>query len=214
MTVVSIIDEITKWADEQICQLVELKLPDDEEMDESHNLKHKLVNPAAWPLVVPSKDRVAPKVDAPTIPSLCIQLMPPASDNVMNHARIMTIRFSLATWNPGKYWLDTYFPNKDGPERRTYSHGADKEGEAGYRPTSNGWRDLYNFIDVTLRALEQSDNISADIRIMHEDGIDFGPFEESETKEILDYYPYWFAWVSFKVECGLTRNRKDIEAFI
>ena len=39
--------------------------------------------------------------------------------------------------------------------------------------------------------------------------VKFGPFTEQES--IPDFYPFWFAWVSFSVSYPITRNIRDIE---
>ena len=66
MSIVNSIETVRDWLTAEVCPLVKLKLPDDNATDASY--PYKLVNPAAFSLFVPSKDRTPPNIAAP-IPS-------------------------------------------------------------------------------------------------------------------------------------------------
>ena len=68
MSIVNSIETVRDWLTAEVCPLVKLKLPDDNATDASY--PYKLVNPAAFSLFVPSKDRTPPNIAAP-IPSVC-----------------------------------------------------------------------------------------------------------------------------------------------
>ena len=68
MSIVNSIETVREWLGSTVCPMVQLKLPDDSATDASY--PYKLVNPTAFSLFVPSKDRLPPKVPAP-IPSVC-----------------------------------------------------------------------------------------------------------------------------------------------
>ena len=42
--------------------------------------------------------------------------------------------------------------------------------------------------------------------------IKYGPLTEQES--IPDFYPFWFAWVSFKINYPLVRNVEDFHKFL
>ena len=69
MSIVNSIETVRDWLTAEVCPLVKLKLPDDKATDASY--PYKLVNPAAFSLFVPSKDRTPPNIAAP-IPSVCV----------------------------------------------------------------------------------------------------------------------------------------------
>ena len=71
MSIVNSIETVRDWLTAEVCPLVKLKLPDDNATDASY--PYKLVNPAAFSLFVPSKDRTPPNIAAP-IPSDGLQL--------------------------------------------------------------------------------------------------------------------------------------------
>ena len=96
MTLVNSIDKIVSWLTENVCSKITLKLPDDYRNDTGYDVV--MVNPAAFPLYVPGKDRLPPNVAAP-IPSVCVQLME-GSDELIQKKRQLQIRLCLACWNP------------------------------------------------------------------------------------------------------------------
>ena len=88
MTLVNSIDKIVSWLTENVCSKITLKLPDDYRNDTGYDVV--MVNPAAFPLYVPGKDRLPPNVAAP-IPSVCVQLME-GSDELIQKKRQLQIR--------------------------------------------------------------------------------------------------------------------------
>lgn len=199
MTIVDIIDRVTKWAEEEICTKVKLKLPADDHADASYNQEYKLVTPAAFPLYVPTKDRMPPQATAP-IPSLCIQLVS-GRDQLVKSSGAMKLRFCFSTWDPGTHGLDIFKPIPD-TSPQEYQQWNTEEAMAYYMRRSDGWRNVWNWVDVALRALESTEYI-AGYRIIKEEAIDYGPVEEQDS--IPDYYPYWFAWISFTIQYGIAR---------
>lgn len=99
MTLVNSIDKIVSWLTENVCSKITLKLPDDYRNGTGYDVV--MVNPAAFPLYVPGKDRLPPNVAAP-IPSVCVQLME-GSDELIQKKRQLQIRLCLACWNPGQH---------------------------------------------------------------------------------------------------------------
>ena len=63
-------------------------------------------------------------------------------------------------------------------------------------------------VDIALREVESVTNIDG-LVIDRSVPVKFGPFTEQES--IPDFYPFWFAWVSFSVSYPITRNIRDIE---
>ena len=61
-------------------------------------------------------------------------------------------------------------------------------------------------MDVALRELENAEYLGG-LRIAKEEGIAFGPLTEQDA--VVDYYPYWFAWISCSVQYGIARNPKQ-----
>ena len=94
MSIVNSIETVREWLGSTVCPMVQLKLPDDSATDASY--PYKLVNPTAFSLFVPSKDRLPPKVPAP-IPSVCVQIVE-GTDSLTMSSRSIKIRLCFSAW--------------------------------------------------------------------------------------------------------------------
>ena len=110
MSIVNSIETVRDWLTAEVCPLVKLKLPDDNATDASY--PYKLVNPAAFSLFVPSKDRTPPNIAAP-IPSVCVQIVQ-GDDDLLQSARDIKIRLCFSAWDPGYHGPDIFKPKGDG----------------------------------------------------------------------------------------------------
>ena len=120
-------------------------------------------------------------------PSVTIQF----SDGNLNKFKEsgeLKLRFLFATWNPGLHDKDKFEINAE------------------------GWRDVWNFVDGTLRKLTNTNHIGDYIRIKHEDGFQFGAM--SEDGNIPNFYPHWGAWLTFTIKYGETSSNEDIHNLI
>lgn len=197
MAIVNSIETVKEWLAANVCPLVELKLPDDNATDASY--PYKLVHPAAFALFVPSADRTPPKVAAPT-PSVCVQIVQGA-DDLVGHARDIDIRLCFSAWDPGLHGPDIFIPRRGGGE--AYVQKYNKKANDRFEKNGEGWRDVWNFVDTTLRSIENAEYIGG-LRVVKERGLTFGPFTEQNA--ITDFYPFWYAWVQFAVRETLTRD--------
>ena len=206
MTIVQSIETIRDWLEANVCSLVELKLPDDNAAAETY--PYKLVKPAAFSLFVPGKDRL-PQSVAP-IPSVCVQLLE-GSDSLLESKGRLRVRLVFSAWNPGQHGPDTRPPASGvdihvEPAKAAGSLPHSGAGAGSFTRNADGWRDAWSFVDVALRELENAEYLGG-LRIAKEEGIAFGPLTEQDA--VVDYYPYWFAWISFSVQYGIARNPKQ-----
>lgn len=197
---------VVDWLAENVCSKITLKVPDDYKNDAGYSVE--LVHPAAFPLYVPGKERLPPKVPAP-IPSICVQLME-GNDDLTKSTRAFQIRLCLACWNPGEHGDEIFRPRKNPAALGGYSYyRLTEETEQTYTRNMEGWKDSFNFADLVLRELENAEYING-LRLAKEDGIKFGLF--TEDGNIWDYYPYWHNWISFTLEAAIPpRNPKIYE---
>ena len=198
MTLVNIIDKVVDWLNAEVCPKISLKVPDDFKNDEGYDVE--FTKPTAFPLFVPGKDRLPPSVPAP-IPSVCVQLME-GNDDLLQHKRQLQLRFTLSCWNPGTHGAELFIPRVDQkvPGGVSY-YRLNEEAAQTYTRNMEGWRDSFNFADLVLRELESTEYING-LRLMKESGVKYGLF--SEDGEIWDNYPYWYNWISFTLESGVT----------
>lgn len=199
------IQSVANWLTENVCEKIQLKLPDDSKNNNEYSVR--TVHPAAFPLYVPGKDRLPPEVPAP-VPSVCVQLIE-GNDDLFNRNRLLNIRLVMACWNPGIHGNERFLPkeNKNALGGCSYFIRNEENNQA-YRKTMDGWKDSMNFQDTVLTELEKSEYIAGN-RIVKEAGIKFGLF--SEEGDICDYYPYWHSWITFQLSVGL--NAKSPKSY-
>jgi len=196
MLLKKIVEDVTEWVDENICEGLQLKLPDDYKNDNNYDVV--FVRPAAFPLFPPGTDRLPPGVAAP-IPSISVQLME-GTDHTLQNSRQLSIRLCIACWNPGIHSDAKFYPTVDEDAEYGYHYNLGNDGvEQSYERNIDGWKDAFNLLDRTISKLENTEFI-AGCRIDHAEGIKYGMF--TEEGKIWDYYPYWHSYVSFKLDCG------------
>lgn len=196
MSVIHLIDTVAEWARVNICDHVTLKQPPaDLDAPVDGEYEYKRVNPAVFPMYLPSQEKLPPNIHSP-FPSLCVQFVAGQDEMDKRERRSVDIQLSFATWNPGTHGKDIVNPDNEQDVAAFFERNAD------------GWRDVWNFVDVALRAIESVSYIDG-YTIDTATPVKFGPLPEQEA--IPDLYPFWFAWVSFRVTCPLQRNNKDLE---
>lgn len=183
MSVTLMLDTITEWAKENICSKITLKEPPtDPDAPVDAGYEYKQVNPAAFAMYVPTADKNPPKY-TPPFPSLCVRFEQGEDDLAGGNCAI-DVQFCFSAWNPGCHSKNDFERNGD------------------------GWRDVWNFVDTAKSEIEKVTHIGNYI-IDPAIPIKFGPLKEQEA--IPDYYPYWFAWLSFRVTYPLRRSVPDIK---
>ena len=65
--------------------------------------------------------------------------------------------------------------------------------------------------DIAIREIESVTHIDG-LVIDRSVPVKFGPLTEQEA--IPDYYPFWFAWVSFALQYPLSRNVEDLSKYL
>lgn len=202
MSVVHVIDTITEWARQNVCEHILLKVPPSNEDAVDADYEYKTVKPAAFPMYVPTSEKLPPNIHSP-FPSLCVRFIKGA-DNIAEREGYVDVQFCFSVWNPGTHDSDILVPNGDG----TFRKG---RGVADFSRDGDGWRDAWNFVDIALRAVESTSSIG-EYSVDMSAPVEFGPLVEQEA--IADYYPLWFAWVSFRVNYPIRRNNPDIQKFL
>ena len=206
MSVVKILDDVTEWAQKNICDGIKLKAPpenDAEAVDAGY--EYTLVTPAAFPLFVPAKDKLPPSILTP-IPSLCVRFME-GSDALDGSGGRINLQFAFSTWDVGLHGEDIFVKQKDG----TFNRWSGEEAAAYFRRSGAGWRDAWNFVDIALRKIESATAI-AGYELDRSTSVQYGPLAEQEN--IPDFYPFWFCWVNFTLRYPLIRNVIDLDEYL
>ena len=205
MNIVQIIDDVTAWAQEHICNTVMLKVPpvnDTEAIDGGY--AYELSHPTAFPLYVPTKDKLPTELKS-EIPYLCVRFIEGTDQLDVGTAEgSITLQFILCTWDPGLHSLDM-FRYQGGVEYKQ------DEPSDSFARRATGWRDAWNFLDTTRRVIENNTFI-AGYALDVNAGIHFGPWEEMDGSN--DFYPFWLSWVQFTLNYSLIRNIPDYTDFL
>mgnify|MGYP001852461276 CR=1 FL=1 len=208
MSVTNILDRVTDWARESVCSKIWLKTPPDSETDATDKgYDYRRVNPAAFTMYVPTKEKLPPAVLSP-FPSVCVRCAG-GEDHLNSGKGSVNIELCFSAWSTGTHGKDLLFPDKENALRAKWWSGP--EAEAYFQRNGGGWRDAWNMVDIALREIESVTNIDG-ILIDRSTPVKFGPLTEQEA--IPDYYPFWFAWVSFSVNYNIIRNIREIEGLL
>lgn len=203
MSVVHLLDTLTEWARVNICEQIMLKQPPaDPEAPVDGDYEYKRVHPAAFAMYVPTAEKNPPNFHSP-YPSLCVRFMQGQDDAAKGDGAV-DVQFCFSAWNPGTHGRDILHPSGD----LSFQEWSDKEANAYFQRTGEGWRDVWMFADIALRAVESVTHIG-NYTIDRATPVKFGPLTEQEA--IPDFYPYWFAWISFRVNYPLLRNISSIQ---
>lgn len=203
MSVVHVLDTLAEWARNNICNHVLLKLPPEntEANDEGYN--YSLVNPAVFTMYVPTSEKLPPNIHSP-FPSLCVRFIK-GSDELSGNTGHLDVQFCFSAWDPGLHGPDIFQPNGDQTFQRQQVENSK------FVRNGDGWRDAWNFVDTALRAVESVASIGG-YTIDRETPVEFGPLMEQEA--IPDLYPFWFTWMSFRVNYPLRRNNEEFKLYL
>lgn len=185
MAVVRQLDKLKTWLETEICPQFKFKQADDENVDVTYT--YELVNPNVFIMYVPPKELIG---EANRVPSICIQLED-GSESMAEASGVLNLRLQFATFNPGNH----------------YDYGIDRV----FDTNVEGWRDVWNFVDYIMRKIRDTELID-DLRIVKENGIKYGPI--SDQGQIPNFYPYYFAWMSFSVEYGIQSSKAQIRELL
>lgn len=205
MSVVRVIDTLTEWAKENICEKIRLKVPPLNEEANDAGYEYKLATPAAFGMYVPTSEKLPPNVHNP-FPSLCVRFFK-GQDTPSEGEGFVNVQFCFSTWDTGLHGKDIL--KLDG--EKSFKSWSGAEADAYFKRNGEGWRDAWNFVDIALRAVESVTNIGGYV-IDRNTPIEFGPLTEQES--IPDLYPFWFAWISFRVNYPLMRNVEDVQKYL
>ena len=205
MSIVKILDDVTKWAQQNICSKIELKVPPKNTEPNDDEYEYKTANPVAFTMFVPAEDRL-PKNIPTAFPSLCVRFIE-GEDDVSKNKGTIGIQFLLSVWNPGTHSADRIAMQDGDP----FKWGKDQSAERQFERNGDGWRDVWNFADIAVQEIERAGDISG-CAIDRTIPVKFGPLTEQEA--VPDFYPFWFAWVSFQLSYPLRRNIDDLQEFL
>lgn len=205
MSIVKILDDVTTWARQNICSKIELKVPPKNTEPNDYEYQYKTANPVAFTMYVPTEDKLPANIPS-AFPSLCVRFIE-GTDDLSQMCGTIGIQFLLSVWNPGTYGPDRLDPSSDNVLNWQQNPDTDSQ----FERNGNGWRDVWNFTDIAVRAVESVTNISG-YAIDRTIPVKFGPLTEQEA--VPDFYPFWFTWVTFQLKYPLLRDIEQVQEFL
>ena len=205
MSIVKILDDVTNWARKNICSKIELKVPPKNGEPNDYDYEYRTAQPVAFTMYVPTEDKLPANIPAP-FPSLCVRFIV-GEDDLSKMKGTIGIQFLLSAWNPGKYGRDNFAMNNSDP----FSWTTDAKSGKSFERNGEGWRDIWNFTDIAVQAIESVTHISG-YEIDRSVPVKFGPLTEQEA--VPDYYPFWFTWVSFQLNYPRMRKIEEVQEFL
>lgn len=197
MTIVHTVDRIAHWLEREICKGWDLKRsplgPD------TQDYEYELVEPCVYPFYDPvyASDKV-PNVKA-LAPSILVQV-DKGADDIYGQKRTYNVRLSFNIYDSGIHGEDWLYPYCDVETHEVRYRRGD---HGSFEVQFDGWRDLWNIVDRSMRILETHEAIDG-MPIIKDVDIEFGPFTYAD--EVPDTYPLWVAWITFSVSERLIRN--------
>ena len=208
MAIVTALDAVRNWVEEEICSQVQLKVPDNDVVDEGY--KFKLVHPAAFSMYTPTEDKLPEGVES-AIPSVTIRITE-GEDTPANGSREMKVTLLFAAWSPGLHagdYLETVQYERDdkGVLRQITTVKKYPTDAEVFNMDAEGWRDALNFVDTAVRIIENVEYLGG-YRFMKERGLKFAPVASQEATP--EYWPFWFANVEFYISEKIGTERKHV----
>lgn len=183
MNVIQILEEAKDWLDKEVCKEISLKRPPDSGGVDAEDYNYQLVHPKAFIMYPPLTEK---------FPSVTVQFGK-GNENKNKHSGEIELRFLFGSWDPGFHYTEA-------------GH------TLGFKENNNGWKDVWNFIDIARRKLKNTNSIGKHLRIKHENEIQFGPMSERDV--IANYYPHWCGWIAITVQYGTTSTNKDLQNLV
>ncbi len=198
MAITDSIIRVSEWLNTEVCPGFKLKKAPDNRAPQDAGYQYELVTPHAFPLFVPTKDKLPPGVHT-NIPSVCVQIVD-GTDNIPESRRDINVNLGISCWNPGVHSKDIFYPKGTAPDA-----------PEPYASSYDGWMDAWNFVDAIIRKVESSTSIGGMV-LAPDVPVKFGPYKEQDS--IPDFYPNWFAYVQFTLREEFVRNNPDIEELL
>lgn len=179
MAIVNAVSSVKKWLEDNVCPLVELKVPDKTRQNERYD--YSLAHPVVFSYFAPVSN-----AETRSNPSILIQFLK-GTDNLEIQERTFQFRLVLSVWNNGENNPDLFIPAENEGEFR-------RKSESSFDLSGDSWMDLWNFGDVVLRELESASEIGS-LRLVREQSPVFYPVADQDSA--LEFGSYYFGVIEF-----------------
>ena len=205
MTVVDSINAISHFLKKEVCDKVEFLLPPKDRLD-GKNYKPQYVHPSVYPLYVPKNNTMEPNALS-VLPYISVQFME-GSDDIPASQTETKFMLEFAIWRPGDY---EFISNAKLLNVTTVADSTKMSFEADmsneFIRNHNGWMDVWNFVEVTKKTLLRKVVVADKMSLKLNEKVKYGVY--SKDGAVFDFYPMWYAWMSFTMTHLLQVVEKD-----
>lgn len=208
MNTVAAIHTVMNFLEDKVCPYVQFLVPS---KDDAKEYIEQYAHPKVFAFFEPAKGRV-PNGVLYTTPNVAVQLQS-GSDDVDANEQFYNFVLAFSIWRPGDYnklkEVELESPGILEEEEVKISYKAEKE--RSYIRNEDGWKDVYHFLDETKNAIIYDGQIG-NLKLKTSVPIKYGPY--SKDGAIVDFYPYYHAWMSFTLQEIVTPVSRNIDKFL
>lgn len=193
MTVVDSINAMSHFLKDEVCNKVEFLSPPKDRMD-GKNYKPQYVHPSVYPLCVPKSNMTEPNALS-VLPYISVQFME-GSDDIPASRTETKFMLEFAIWRPGDYESISGIELQDVMSRADSTKLTfEADMSNAFIRNHSGWMDVWNFVEVTKKALLKNRVIANKLSLKLNEKVKYGVYSKDGAD--FDFYPMWFAWMSF-----------------
>lgn len=205
MTVVDSINAMSHFLEQEVCSKVEFLSPPKDRMD-GKKYTPKYVHPCVYPLYVPKSNMMEPNA-LNVLPYISVQFME-GSDDIPALQTETRFMLEFAIWRPGDYESISSMKLQDviaGAGNTRICFEADIKNT--FVRNHSGWMDVWNFVETTKKTLLSNLVIADKMTLKINEKVKYGVYSKDDA--VFDFYPMWFAWMSFTMTHLLQVVEKD-----
>lgn len=207
MTVIDAIDMVKEFLEENVCPNIQLLVP---AVKDGIQYEEKYANPKVFAFFEPEKGRLPEGVDY-TKPGIIVQI-PQGKDNLTTNEQSIECVLSFAVWRPGEYraiqnmTLDKIDVSPETGASMEFTGDIEKQ----FIRNEDGWRDVYNLMELTKSKLISKGRIG---QFLLDEEIKYGSYTKDGA--LIDFYPFYHLWMSFMMKSIPTpRQREELEELL
>ena len=204
MTSIKAIHTVKDFLRENVCPNIKYLLPDKED---GREYIETYVNPQVFAFYEPSNERLPEGVEY-TTPGIIVQLQQ-GEDHISANQSNYRLELSFCTWRPGKYTQQNNTELCDIAQKETqisieYSADINRL----FTRNEDGWQDVYHFMEETKKAIISAGHIG-DLKFKLDEPVKYGPYTKDGA--LIDFYPYYYLWMSFTLETIVTPVTREYD---
>lgn len=197
MTAVDAISQVEDWLRTDVCPRILLKVPPGDGSPDSSQYEYRTGHPEVFSMYWPAGTTNARPGVEYTQPGVMVQVVD-GEDEVGGLRSTYGIRLHLGAWNPGRHQQDVWTPSYPSlslqGEKTEYGPFVRGDGDGFVPVFDDGWRDVWNFLDVVRESLRTARSIGS-MQIDPTEPVRFSQYKENDAA--INLYPYWFAYIDF-----------------